>query len=511
VRDGHTFDKLMMQATLVCCWFNPVYWLVRNELHLVHEFIADQKSVAEHDAGTLAELILQAAYPGQYARLTNPFFHHAIKRRLFMLTRLQNTRARYLGRLLALPLLAGIGLLFALRSTAQNAAPDIAPARDKVLTVVIDAGHGHLPNGEWDGAREGSTYESQLTLAVAQKINTLNHDRTIRIVLTRPTDENIDLHRRAEIAKESGADLFLSLHMDAETGKTNAKSGFQLVLSRDSRRFEESRALGSLLQPLLNNVFPTQKELSSRKSGIWVLDQSPCPAVLLEMGYITTARDREFVSSEKGQEQIAQAILKALYVYRLQKPAKVADVAPTSTPRVANAPADVLPAVAPADNIENIDINADRSITVIHANGKIDTITAAEAHQRGVINPADQIARLAPLSSLNPPGSLETPNDLLPLLPLKSGDTLDRELLRLLPLENILCPEGNEMVSCRYRVELPGKDIFEGNLQQGKVPLAVRTNLVRAAANSKIIIESRVVHDKEGKEKKLPPLVYHIR
>ena len=108
VREHHTLDKLFLQITLVFFWCNPVFWLLRNELRLIHEFIADKKAVAQQDASVLATMILQTAYPANFGKLINPFFHQSIKRRIAMLTKIQNPRINYVVRLLSLPLVAVI-------------------------------------------------------------------------------------------------------------------------------------------------------------------------------------------------------------------------------------------------------------------------------------------------------------------------------------------------------------------------------------------------------------------
>ncbi|RYE01157.1 MAG: N-acetylmuramoyl-L-alanine amidase, partial [Sphingobacteriales bacterium] len=305
VREHHSLDKLLVQAALVLCWFNPVFWLLRAELHLVHEFIADRKSVRDRDAGTLAALILQAAYPQQYGGLTNPFFHRAIKRRLHMLNQSQKARVRYIGRVAALPLLALIGFAFAVRAQKQPA-PAVPPANSEKFTVVIDAGHGLMDNGGWNGAASNGVIEDRINLQIAQRAQALNTDPNLEIVLTRPTDKIIDLKARTAIAAQRGARLFLSLHVDA-LPKDNfipadAAKGFVVYVPADSGARSGSRLFGSALQQALGNVYTTDNKLHTRNTGVWVLKNSPCPAALLELGYINKDDDRAFISNAENQD-----------------------------------------------------------------------------------------------------------------------------------------------------------------------------------------------------------------
>src|SRR5687768_7980330 len=50
VREKHSWDKLFLQLILIGCWCNPFFWLIRKELKMIHEFIADKKSIGQSDA-----------------------------------------------------------------------------------------------------------------------------------------------------------------------------------------------------------------------------------------------------------------------------------------------------------------------------------------------------------------------------------------------------------------------------------------------------------------------------
>ena len=123
VKEAHTFDKLFLQVILILFWCNPFFWLIRRELQLIHEFIADKKAVHQHDTAAFAAMILQAAYPHQFSNITNQFSQSSIKRRLLMLTKIQNPRINYMSRVLALPLIAFTVLAFGFRTRSQETTP----------------------------------------------------------------------------------------------------------------------------------------------------------------------------------------------------------------------------------------------------------------------------------------------------------------------------------------------------------------------------------------------------
>jgi hypothetical protein len=60
VKEKHSVDKLFLQIVLIVFWINPFFWIIRKELTMIHEFIADRKSVKDSDASALAAMILIA-------------------------------------------------------------------------------------------------------------------------------------------------------------------------------------------------------------------------------------------------------------------------------------------------------------------------------------------------------------------------------------------------------------------------------------------------------------------
>ncbi|HWI91284.1 MAG TPA: N-acetylmuramoyl-L-alanine amidase [Flavisolibacter sp.] len=321
VKEKHTVDKLLMQLILVVFWCNPFFWFIRRELQLIHEFIADKKSVGEHGTAALASMILSSFYPTQFNALTNQFFQTSIKRRLAMLSKIQNVKFNYISRILALPILAITVLAFTLRTKTLS----IQTLKlDKTITVVIDAGHGIMGNGKPNGVSVNGISEDNLVLSIANKIKGLNTNDKLNIVLTRTSDKLIDLHKRVDIARENNADLFICLHIDAKADNRNAgmtsekslSSGFGIYISNKQSAYQsQSETLGSIVREELNSIYPTNPYLLKRQVGIWVLDQNICPSILLECGFLNDEKDREFISKEKNQTAIAQKILLAIERY----------------------------------------------------------------------------------------------------------------------------------------------------------------------------------------------------
>ena len=305
VEENHSFDKLLIELQLVFGWFNPILWLIRNELYLIHEFIADKKSVENNDVCVFAELLLASAYPSQQHLLSNPFFFSPIKRRIQMFATTK-TKYSYLRRLTILPILAVIVLLFAFRNHAINSKP--ITHLDKKYTVIVDAGHGGHDLG---ATTTDGTNEKNLTLAIAQKIKSLNNNPNINIILTRESDKFVDLVERANFANASNANLFLSIHIDnSKSPKSTGASCF--VPSKNYLYINKSNVFAKNILMATNGLF-TNGKLKTRDKGIWVLENAQMPAVLFESGYMSNSNDLQFV--KENISNIAGGLLAAIEAY----------------------------------------------------------------------------------------------------------------------------------------------------------------------------------------------------
>ena len=115
IQERHSWDKMFINIILIIFWINPIFWLIRKELSMIHEFIADKNAVEDGDTAAFAAMILEATYPQRIPFLTNSFFYSPIKRRLMMLTKNKNPRMNYFSRLLVLPLLIIVFAAFTLK------------------------------------------------------------------------------------------------------------------------------------------------------------------------------------------------------------------------------------------------------------------------------------------------------------------------------------------------------------------------------------------------------------
>ncbi|CAL1519949.1 M56 family metallopeptidase [Chitinophaga sp. MM2321] len=103
LEEKHSADKLFMEIVTAICWINPFFHLLKRELALVHEFIADKKAAGTEVAG-YAQTILRITFQSKQFSISNDFFHPPLHRRITMLTQFHTPRFSYLRRIMVLPL-----------------------------------------------------------------------------------------------------------------------------------------------------------------------------------------------------------------------------------------------------------------------------------------------------------------------------------------------------------------------------------------------------------------------
>jgi N-acetylmuramoyl-L-alanine amidase len=255
-------------------------------------------------------MILQASYPNQFNSIVNPFFQTSIKRRLLMISKIQNSKFNYLSRMTALPLAA----LLIFGFTVKNQQLPATIQLNKNYTVVIDAGHG-MQDGKHSGAGLATVSEDEIVMNIAEKIKALNGNKNINIILSRTSSQSVSLSRRVEIAKENKADLFLSVHLSASE-QDPSKSGMKLYVPSKNETYQyQSKVFASAIQKEISSSYSIDPLLNQSPSTIYVLDKNICPAVLLECGYMTNNRDLEYISKSKNRETVARNILAAIEKY----------------------------------------------------------------------------------------------------------------------------------------------------------------------------------------------------
>ncbi len=346
VQQKHSSDIILTELITAFFWYNPFFHLLKKEMKAIHEFLADQYAVSDSDRYAYAELLVLQTLKANHIPISNYFFQNHIKRRIAMITNNQSTRITYRSRLMALPVLAFLFCtiaLYAQRSTNSVTTIFRSGSAQKPITVVIDAGHGGVDAGA--ASTDGKVKEKDLALQISQKIQQLAASYNINVVMTRTndglpdntTDKNDGLKARTALTEKAKADLFISIHISAtDDNKTDPRySGFEVFVSnKEDDRTKQSKQLGSAVVQELSKLYNTNPALLQRSMNIWVLERTPCPALLIECGYITNEKDLAFISNSSNQEAIAKKILEGIVKYK-DNPAAAANSPATSEQTVA--------------------------------------------------------------------------------------------------------------------------------------------------------------------------------
>ena len=107
-RQGHSVDKLCMEVAIALVWVNPFFYLIRRELHLVHEFLADESACGGRNAPGYAELLVSQALRARPYLLTNAFFPGQLHRRVHMLVGEHRSGGSRWKRALSIPFVVAV-------------------------------------------------------------------------------------------------------------------------------------------------------------------------------------------------------------------------------------------------------------------------------------------------------------------------------------------------------------------------------------------------------------------
>lgn len=325
VQQKHSLDKLFINGLLIFFWCNPIFWLIQKELAMIHEFMADKIAVQDNDTDAFAAMILKATYPQYQFPLANSFFYSPIKRRLIMLTKNKNLKAGYIVLVLVLPLAVLLFAAFTLKTkTFSNASS--THYSGKTITVVIDASHG----GRDFGAKsfEGQVYEKDISLAISKVIKSMNSNPALNIILSRETDIYQTPMEKAKFSNDQHADLFITIHVDADENNADLANGMTVWVSKNQFPNSRNSALfaSAIISEFANNyplsVTPNPQQ---REKGIWVLQASHCPAVLIETGFMTNKNDLQYLESDAAKQTIAKNVLAAIGKYAVQNKDEIKD------------------------------------------------------------------------------------------------------------------------------------------------------------------------------------------
>ena len=111
IEQRHSWDKIFLEITTSLFWFNPFFYLIKKEINLIHEYLADHKALKNSDTKAFAQMLLASHFSGKQLPATSPFLSSNLKKRLTMLKK-SKTKFSYARRILALPLLFILAFMY---------------------------------------------------------------------------------------------------------------------------------------------------------------------------------------------------------------------------------------------------------------------------------------------------------------------------------------------------------------------------------------------------------------
>jgi len=175
--------------------------------------------------------------------------------------------------------------------------------------VVIDPGHGGVDSG---AIGITGLLEKEVTLDVAEKLQKMLEEAGASVIMTREGDRSTSNRTRVEVANDSGADVFVSIHANAYSNpESNGTETF--YCSNNSNR-DASRYLAQQLQRELIS------ELQCRDRGVktrsfYVLKETEMPSALVELAFLTNKEEEELLRTAEARVGSAEALFKGLEAY----------------------------------------------------------------------------------------------------------------------------------------------------------------------------------------------------
>lgn len=165
-----------------------------------------------------------------------------------------------------------------------------------VKKVVIDAGHG----GTDAGAIGGGTYEKDITLDVAKRVEDLLKKSGFAVLMTRPNDAYVSLQDRVAMSENYNPDIFVSIHVNSSVRP-------EITGVETHYYHQESMTLAQTVHSSLASAVDSPNR-GLFKSKFYVINHTTAPAILVEIGFISNSAERAQLVGEKRKQATAKAI-----------------------------------------------------------------------------------------------------------------------------------------------------------------------------------------------------------
>lgn len=222
--------------------------------------------------------------------------------------------------------------------------PEYAPPIRPPARVVLDPGHG----GDDSGAKlAGRIQEKDLNLAIVLLVADRLRRAGVSVWTTRNRDTELPLSARPRTAERVRADLFVSVHMNSATNRDVAGVETYLMpatgfISTIGRSLDTSRASGNkydvasqLLAYDVHRATLARTEAADRgvrRARFDVLSLASCPAILVECGFLSNAREADMLATDGYREKLAEGISQGIMTYLSRCEAQARRLEPVPPP-----------------------------------------------------------------------------------------------------------------------------------------------------------------------------------
>lgn len=195
-------------------------------------------------------------------------------------------------------------------SIASSSLPAEEEASAYSALVVLDPGHG----GEANGAEYGGVQEKNLNLAIAARTAELLEEAGVTVVMTRTDDSYVDLYERTDLANALGADLFVSVHCNANVDHDDVTGIYTCSYSEGTRGWR----LAQLLHQTMRAATGADDFGVEERPNLAVLRTSWMPAALVECGFMSTESELALLVQPEYQASLAQGIADGILAWLAQ-------------------------------------------------------------------------------------------------------------------------------------------------------------------------------------------------
>ena len=137
IEQKHSWDKIFAETISSLFWFNPFFYFIKKDLYLIHEYLADKKSIKNSDTKAFAQMLLASHFSGKQLPATSPFLSSNLKKRLTMLKK-SKPKFSYARRLFALPLLFILSFLYLINAKNKEIKTNNADIENAVSKLKLD-------------------------------------------------------------------------------------------------------------------------------------------------------------------------------------------------------------------------------------------------------------------------------------------------------------------------------------------------------------------------------------